>query len=78
MKKEASDLEAKVEKMMMEKVRALFFSAPPFCGFNSPAAGALLGSAAGLYVNIDVNIVCAARRRTRCSRRWRRTSMWRP
>ena len=68
MKKEASDLEAKVEKMMMEKVRALFFSAPPsFCGFNSPAAGALLGSAAGLYqhsramyVNIDVNIVCAA------------------
>eukprot|EP01045_Picozoa_sp_COSAG04_P021569 COSAG04_NODE_2335_length_4307_cov_3.183416_7_plen_66_part_00 len=30
MKKEASDLEAKVEKMMMEKVRALFFSAPPF------------------------------------------------
>ena len=67
MKKEASDLEAKVEKMMMEKVRALFFSAPPFCGFFSPAAGALLGSAAGLYqhsramyVNIDVNIVCAA------------------
>lgn len=56
MKKEASDLEAKVEKMMMEKVRALFFSAPPFCGFFSPAAGALLGSAAGL----DVNIVCAA------------------
>lgn len=60
MKKEASDLEAKVEKMMMEKVRALFFSAPPFCGFFSPAAGALLGSAAGLDVNIDVNIVCAA------------------
>ena len=26
MKKEASDLEAKVEKMMMEKVRALFES----------------------------------------------------
>ena len=76
MKKEASDLEAKVEKMMMEKVRALFFSAPPFCGFFSPAAERCWDRLPGfMSTSMSTSFV---RRRTRCSRRWRRTSMWRP
>ena len=64
MKKEASDLEAKVEKMMMEKVRALFESRGR--------------SAAGINCRPGLMSTSFVRRRTRCSRRWRRTSMWRP
>ena len=40
MKKEASDLEAKVEKMMMEKVRASSSSALPFAGLLQPGRSA--------------------------------------
>ena len=69
MKKEASDLEAKVEKMMMEKVRA---SSPPRSSLRwaSSARPERCWAAAGLDIVV--------RRRTRRSRRWRRTSMWRP